>query len=143
MTTQSIAATEAFLPTTSTVTASKKGLWTGRVLSGTIAAFFLMDAVMALAKPPFVVQATVQLGYPASTIVGMGAVLLVCTIFYLIPRTAALGAALLTGYLGGAVATNVRVSAGWFDILVPFIFGCALWGSLYLRDRRLKLLFAK
>ena len=64
----------------------------------------------------------------------IGLVLLVCTILYLIPRTAILGAILLTGYLGGAVATHVRVSAGWFNILFPVVFGCIVWGGLWLRD---------
>lgn len=141
MTSPSIATAEAFLPTTPT--ASRKSLWTGRILSGLVAAFFLMDAVMKLFKPAFVVEATVQLGYPASCIVGLGVVLLLCTVLYLIPRTAVLGAVLLTGYLGGAVATHVRVSAGLFNVLFPVVFGCMVWGSLYLRDRRLHGLLAR
>jgi len=68
-----------------------------------------MDGVMKLMKPPFVVQATVELGYPESIIIGLGMVLLICVVLYSIPRTAVLGAILLTGYLGGAVATHVRV----------------------------------
>jgi hypothetical protein len=75
-------------------------IWTGRILSGLVTAFLVMDGAMKLAKPAFVVQATVQLGYPESTIVGIGITLLVCTLLYVIPRTAVLGAVLLTGYLG-------------------------------------------
>ena len=122
---------------------SRKQLWTGRVLSGVASAFFLMDGAMKLAKPAAVVQATLQLGFPESTILGIGIVLLVCTVLYLIPRTALLGAVLLTGYLGGAVASNVRVSTPWFNILFPVFFGCVVWAGLYLRDRRLRSIFAR
>jgi hypothetical protein len=96
-----------------------------------------MDAVMKFIKPPVVVSTTVGLGYPENTIVPIGAVLLVCTVLYLVPRTSVLGAILLTGYLGGAVATHVRVSAGLFPILFPIILGLFIWGGLYLRDQRL------
>jgi DoxX-like family len=120
---------------------SRKQLWTGRVLSGIASAFFLMDGAMKLAKPAAVVQATLQLGYPESTIVGIGIVLLVCTALYLVPRTAPLGAVLLTGYLGGAVAAQVRVSAPLFNILFPAFFGCVVWAGLYLRDGRLRSIF--
>lgn len=121
-----------------TLSISRTQLWTGRVLSGIASIFFLLDGVMKLVKPAPVVQATVQLGYPESTIVGIGVVLLVSTILYLIPRTAVFGAILLTAYLGGAVATNVRVSAPWFNILFPVFFGCFVWAGLYLRDNRLR-----
>jgi len=98
---------------------------------------------MKLFKPPVVVESTLQLGYPESAIVGIGIILLACTILYLIPRSAILGAVLLTGYLGGAVATHVRVKGPWFNILFPVIFGCLVWGGLYLRDRRLQIVLAK
>src|SRR5690348_1550038 len=117
---------------------SKKRLWTGRILSGLAAAFCLMDGGMKLFKPRVVVDATLQLGYPESAIVGIGMVLLACTILYLIPRTAILGAVLLTGYLGGAVATYVRVSGPLFNTMFPVIFACIIWGGLYLRDKRLR-----
>ena len=119
---------------------SRTRLWTGRVLTGLSAAFFLFDAGMKLVKPAVVVEATKQLGYPESAIVGIGVVLLISTFLYLIPRTAILGAILLTGYLGGAVATHVRVSAVLFNIIFPVIFGGLLWGGLWLRDRRLQAL---
>src|SRR5438128_779318 len=89
---------------------SNKRLWSGRIMSGLPALFLLVDGGMKLFKPPVVVEATVNLGYPESAIIGIGVVLLISTILYLIPRTAILGGILLTGYLGGAVATHVRVS---------------------------------
>lgn len=123
-----------------TMSVSKGALRGGRVMSWLSALFLLMDGVMKLFKPAFVVEATVKLGYPEGIIVPLGIVLTLCTILYLIPRTAVLGAVLLTGYLGGAVATHVRVGEGWFPILFPVIFGVLLWGGLYLRDQRLRTL---
>ena len=125
-----------------TPSTSRRQIWTGRVLSGLVSAFFVMDGVMKLLKPAPVVQATLQLGYPESTIIGIGVVLLVCTVLYLMPRTSALGAILLTGYLGGAVASQLRVGATWFNILFAVVFGCVVWAGLYLRDSRLRSLFA-
>ena len=119
---------------------SKKMLWAGRIVSALPALFLLMDAVMKFFKPPVVVETTVKLGYPESTIIGMGIVLLISTILYMIPRTAVLGAILLTGYLGGAVATHVRMGEGAFPILFPVFFGVLLWLGLYLRDERLRTL---
>ena len=112
-------------------------LWGGRIMSWLPALFMLVDGVMKLFKPAVVVEGTVKLGYPENVILPIGIVLTVCTILYLIPRTAVLGAILLTGYLGGAVATHVRVDAGLFPIAFPIIFGVLLWGGLYLRDNRL------
>ena len=117
---------------------STKMLWGGRILSALPALFLLFDGAMKLAKPEFVVKATVELGYPESVIVGLGIVLLACTVVYLIPQTADLGAILLTGYLGGAVASHVRVGEGLFPIVFPVIFGALLWGGIYLRDERLR-----
>ncbi|HWN08593.1 MAG TPA: DoxX family protein [Pyrinomonadaceae bacterium] len=119
---------------------SKGMIWAGRIISALAALFFLVDAVMKFFKPPIVVETTVKLGYPESTIVGLGIVLLVSTILYMIPRTAVLGAILLTGYLGGAVATHVRVGEGVFPVLFPVIFGALVWLGLYLRDERLRTL---
>ena len=118
---------------------SKKHLWAGRVVSGLAALFFLMDGVMKLFKPAVVVEATRQLGYPESDIVGIGVVLLVCTLLYLFPRTSILGAILLTGYLGGAVAAQVRIGAPLFStVLAPIYVALFLWGGLYLRDERVR-----
>jgi len=113
-------------------------IWTGRIMSALTTLFLLMDGVMKLFKPRVVVETTVQLGYPESSIVGIGIVLLVCTACYLVRRTAILGAVLLTGYLGGAVATQVRVGAPVFNIFFPVILGAMLWGGLWLRDRLLQ-----
>jgi DoxX-like family len=119
---------------------SGKMLWAGRILSGLPSLFLLVDGALKLVKPaPVVVaEATARLGYPESVILPIGIVLLGCTILYLIPRTAVLGVILLTGYLGGAVATHVRVGESWFSIVFPVILGVLIWGGLYLRDVRLR-----
>ncbi len=116
---------------------SRKRLWTGRVLTGLSAAFLVLDGVMKLVKPPEVVQATVRIGYPEPAIFGTGVVLLACTVLYLIPRTSILGVVLLTGYLGGAVAINVRAAQPVFNMAFPIIFACIAWGGLWLREPRL------
>ena len=116
--------------------------WAGRIISGLPALFLLLDGGMKLVKPAFVVEATVQLGYPESVIIPIGVVLIICTILYLIPKTSVLGAILLTGYLGGAVATHVRTGESLFSIVFPVIFGVLLWLGLYLRDTRLRALFS-
>jgi hypothetical protein len=117
---------------------SKGALWTGRVLSALAALFLLVDGAMKLVRSDFVVETTVKLGYPESVILPLGMVLLVCTLLYLVPSTSVLGAILLTGYLGGAVATHVRHEDTLFEILFPIIFGALLWGGLVLRDTRLR-----
>ena len=122
------------------IATSRKMLWTGRILSFLPALFLLADAVMKLVKPRVVVEGTVKLGYPESSITGMGIALLVSALLYLFPRTAVFGAILLTGYLGGAVATHVRVSDSWFNTLFPVFFGVLLWGGLWMRDHRLRTL---
>lgn len=124
--------------TNQTTTFSSGRIWAGRILSFLPALFLLLDAIMKFIKPAAVVDATVQLGYPETAIVPIGAVLLISTVLYLIPRTSVIGAILLTGYLGGAVATHVRVGAGVFPIVFPAIFGALLWAGLYLRDRRIQ-----
>jgi hypothetical protein len=120
------------------MTTSKKILWTGYIISALPALFLIVDGILKLFKPALVVEATVKLGYPESSIVGIGLLLLVCTVLYLIPQTAVLGAILLTGYLGGAVATHIRVSDTWFTIFFPVILGALLWLGLFLRDERLR-----
>jgi hypothetical protein len=122
------------------VPASKAALWTGWILTILPALFLLFDAVMKLVKPAFVVEGTMKYGYPESSILPLGIVLFASTVLYLIPRSAVLGAILLTGYLGGAVATHVRVEEGLFPILFPVVFGALLWGGLVLRDARLRAL---
>ena len=126
------------LPTAARTTTATKRLWASRATGGLPALFLLVDGAMKLIKPAAVVEATVQLGYPESTLVGTGVVLLVSTVLYLLPRTAILGAVLLTGYLGGAVATHVRTAGPPFNVLFPVVFGALLWIGLWLRDARLR-----
>lgn len=105
----------------------------------TLASLFLVvDGVMKLLKPPGVVNATLQLGYAESTILGIGATLLFCALFYVVPRTSALGAVLLTGYLGGAVASNVRAGMPVFNVLFPMFIAALVWGGFWLRDLRVR-----
>lgn len=122
-----------------TVPVSKGMLWTGWILSALPALFLLFGGVMDLIKPPAVVEGTIKMGYPESIITGLGIVVLLCTILYLIPRTSVLGAILLTGYLGGAVATHVRI-LDLRSVPIPILFAVVLWGGLYLRDSRLRAL---
>ena len=120
------------------MTSAKGEVWTGRIMSAVPAIFLLVDGAMKLMKPAVVVETTVQLGYSESVILGLGILLLASTILYLIPSTAVLGAILLTGYLGGAVATHVRVGGPLFNVVFPVIVGALLWGGLFFRDRRLR-----
>jgi hypothetical protein len=124
--------------TVESASVSKSSLGAGRVLSGLLVLFLIFDGVGKAIKLPQVVEATVRLGFPESTIVGIGTVLLVLTALYVIPQTSVLGAILLTGYLGGATATNVRVGSAVFNTCFPVIFGVLVWIGLYLRDRRLR-----
>jgi hypothetical protein len=117
---------------------SKGMLWTGRVLSGLIVLFMLLDGVMKLIKPQLVIDATKELRYPESTIIGIGIAATLSALLYAIPQTAVLGAILLTGYLGGAVATHVRVGESVFIYVFAAVFGVIAWLGLYLRDARLR-----
>jgi DoxX-like family len=117
---------------------SKGSLWAGRILSGFLVLFLIFDGVGKAFKLSQVVEATVRVGFPESTIVGMGIALLVSTALYVIPQTSVLGAILLTGYLGGATATNVRAGTGAFNTSFPVIFGILVWLGLYLRESRLR-----
>lgn len=113
----------------------------GWVLSGLTILFMLFDGVSKLAMEHHVVEATVQIGYPIEVIRPLGIILLVCTILYAIPRTAIFGAVLLTGYLGGAVASKVRIEDPLFgSVLFGVYLGILAWGGLYLRDERLRAL---
>ena len=125
---------------TQTTPIPKSTIWAGRIISALPVLFLLMDGVMKLVKPRVVVEATVRLGYPESVILGLGIVLITCTALYIIPATSVLGAILLTGYLGGAVATHVRVGEGLFSVLFPVMVGVLIWLGLYLRDGRLRAL---
>ncbi len=120
---------------------STKLLWTGRILSALPILFLLVDGVVKVMQLPFVLEGTAKVGYPLGTVVPLGVTLLACTVLYAIPRTTVLGAILLTGYLGGAVATHVRIGDPLFShALFPTYFGAMIWGSLFLRDPRLRTL---
>ena len=113
-------------------------LWTGRVLSGLMALFFVFDGVGHLMKPAPVVEAFTRLGYPLSASVGIGLLALICTALYVTPRTSVLGAILLTGYLGGAVSTHVRAGSSLFETIFPVILGVLTWGGIFVRDAQLR-----
>jgi hypothetical protein len=116
-------------------------LWAGRIMTTVSVLFLLFDSVIKVLKLAPAVAGTVQLGYPQSAIVGIGLVQLICLIAYLVPRTSVLGAVLLTGYLGGAIATHVRLSNPLFShILFPVYVAVLIWGGLYLRDARVRAL---
>lgn len=134
-------------PRLGTAAAPRAGarIWTGRVLSTLVVLFLLFDGTGKLLRLAPVMKGTVvELGYPATTVVGIGVVLLACTGLYLVPRTAILGAVLLTGYLGGAVASQVRVGNPLFGyVLFPVYVATAAWIGLYLRDPRLRAVLAR
>lgn len=109
-------------------------------MSGLVFLFLLFDSIIKVMRTDAAVDGTVELGYPENLVVGIGLVLLVCTVLYAIPRTAILGAILLTGYLGGATATQVRLEDPWF--LFPVLLGVLVWAGLFLRDARLRALLA-
>ena len=112
--------------------------WTGRILSGLVAAFMLFDGIIHVLIPAPVVDAFAQLGVPLRLSIGIGIVELVCTALYAVPRTSVMGALLLTAYLGGAVATQVRAGANWFPTVFPVLVAVLLWSGLALRDARVR-----
>jgi hypothetical protein len=123
----------------SAVPATKTRRWTGTVLSGLSVAFLLFDAVMKIAEAPPVIEACARIGYPVDTIRPIGITLLACVALYVVPRTAVLGAVLLTGFLGGAIATHVRLEDPLFShTLFPVYVAALAWGGLYLRDARVR-----
>lgn len=124
-----------------------KAIWIGRVLSGLAIAFLLMDGVMKFflnKLPPEALEANAILQWPMEKMPLIGTILLICTVLYIIPRTAVLGAILLTGYLGGAIATHVRVGTPLFShTLFPIYIAIFIWLGLYLRDARVKAILGK
>ncbi len=120
---------------------SNTRLWSGWIMSAVAILFLLFDSVIHVMKIPPVVESFGQLGYPAGLALGIGILELVCLTLYVIPRTAILGAVLLTGYLGGAVASQVRIGAPLFShALFPVYVGLLVWGGLYVRESRLRVL---
>ena len=128
---------------TQTAPVSKTALWAGRIMSALVVMFLAFDIVIKFVKPapPPVVEALAHLGWSLNLVPVLGILLLVSTALYAIPITSVLGAILLTGYLGGAIATHLRVSDPLFShILFPTYLGVLLWGGLYLREPRLRAL---
>lgn len=119
----------------------KRDLWIGRVLSGVGVLFLTFDATLKLLRLPMAIEGTSQLGYPAGVVLPLGLVQVVCLVLYVIPRTSVLGAVLWTGYLGGAIATHVRLGNPLFThVLFPVYVALLLWGGLWFRDGRLRAL---
>ena len=125
--------------TSNPVRANRKALWTGRVLSGLAIAFMAFDAVIKVLRLPVAVEGTVELGYPPGVVLGLGLLQLSLLVLYLIPRTSVVGAVLWTGYLGGAIATHVRLGNPLFShVLFPIYVAAFFWFGLWLRDRQLR-----
>lgn len=121
--------------TTLEIAPGKPLIWTGRILWALAVSFFIFDAAIHIANIAPVVEASKQLGFDPNIMPAIGLVQLACLILYLVPRTAPLGAVLLTGYLGGAVITNIRTGMPfWFAVMM----GAFLWISLYSRDNRVR-----
>jgi hypothetical protein len=116
---------------------SKNMLWAGRIMSALPVLVLLFSAVMKLMKPASVVEGFARLGYSESLALTLAVIEIICTVVYVIPRTCILGAILLTGYLGGATATHVRIGDPFF---APIVLGVLVWGGLFLRDQRLRAL---
>ena len=128
-----------FTQSAADVPASKKRRWAGVIMSSLAVMFLTFDGVMKLVKVRPVVEAMERLGYPDATARPMGVVLLACLALYLVHRTAVLGAVLLTGFLGGAIATHVRLEDPLFShTLFPIYVAALVWGGLYLRDARVR-----
>ncbi|MBX9821566.1 DoxX family protein [Afipia birgiae] len=121
---------------------STTALWTGRILSGLVILFLLFDGAIKLIPLDIVIETSRQLGIPTNLAVTLGVLTLVGTLLYAYPRTSVLGAILLTGYLGGAIYVHVRAGSPLFShTLFGVYLGILLWGGLYLRDERLRLIF--
>jgi len=124
---------------TEVVPISKSKLWTSYALSGIAVLFMIFDTGIKLLRESHAIEGTIQLGYPDSTVVTIGIIEAVCLVLYLIPRTSVFGMIVMTGYLGGAVATHVRLENPLFShILFSVYIAILLWGGLYLREQRLR-----
>jgi hypothetical protein len=128
---------------TETVPVSNPARWIGRILSGLVIVFLMIDGAIKLVPWPIVTETMDRMGYGSSDALmrGLGAITIVCTVLYAIPPTSILGAILLTGYLGGAIASHVRIDSPLFThTLFGLYLGLMLWGGLWLRDRNLQTL---
>ena len=126
-----------------TAPVSRPARWLGRILSGIVILFMLFDGAIKLVPWPIVTETMDRMGYGSSESLArsLGAISLVCTVLYAIPPTSILGAILLTGYLGGAMASHVRIGSPLFShLLFSFCLGVMVWGGLWLRDRKLRAL---
>lgn len=129
-------------PVTSRTSRTARGhARTGQVISGLVVAFLVFDAVIHILRIDAVVAAFETLGFPLTTSVAIGVIELACLALYVVPRTSVLGAVLLTGYLGGAVAAQLRIDAPLFStLLFPVYTGILVWAGLYLRDEKVRAL---
>lgn len=119
---------------------SSKFLWTSRIIRGIIVLFLLFDSITKLLRVPQVVAAAAPNGFTVRELVGIGALLLICTAIYVIPNTSVLGAILLTGYLGGATFANVHFGMPVLVVFLPVVFGILIWLGIFLREPRLRAL---
>lgn len=124
----------------SNASVSNRMLWGGRIMSAIPVLMLLMSAAMKFLMPPEVVDGFEQMELPVGLAIGLGILELSCTVIYLIPKTSVLGAILLTGYLGGATLTHLRIGDPWLQILTPAMLGVLVWGGIFLRDPRLQAL---
>jgi len=123
------------------VPVSKARFWAGTILMVLAILFLLMDSVLHLMKPAPVVEAFARLGYPISLSVALGIIELVCIALYALPLTSIFGAIVLTGYLGGAVATQLRAGSSLFETIFPILVGIVAWVGIWLREDRLRAIF--
>ena len=125
------------------IDASKRTQWFARALTGIAVLFLAFDTVMKLAHSTPALEGTARLGYPPHHVLIFGLLELVCLTLYVVPRTATLGVVLWTGYLGGAIASNLRLELPLFShVLFPTYIAALLWGGLFLRDARVKAFFS-
>jgi hypothetical protein len=118
---------------------SKGALWAGRIINGLVLLFLLFDAIMKIIKEIHSIEGSAKLGWPVDAVQGLGIVLLIGTVIYMIPRLALFGAVLVTAYLGGAVAIMFRAGQPFF---FPIIFGILLWVGYYFRSAKLRMLIS-
>jgi hypothetical protein len=134
-----LATSQSASPASATI--SQGRLWTGRVISALVVLFMLFDAWGKLFQPRAVLEASARIGFPVHLLTPIGVILLICTILYAVPRTAVLGAVLLTGYLGGAVEVQLTAGSPPFENVFPVLFGVLVWAGIMLRDGRIQRLF--
>jgi hypothetical protein len=117
---------------------SKTSMWAGRIIITLLVLFLLFDGIVKVAKTAIAMEANARVGYPAGLVLPLGVIELLCVVLYVIPSTAVVGAILLTGYLGGAIATQVRLEDPFF--LLPVVIAVLIWVGLFLREPRLRAL---